>query len=115
MTKQNKTQTQSEQDVKAKQTDLEADQNKPSTDDQFYAEMAHAETGSNRSPRQVHRNAPSRNTEPEPSAHEGSVTTRTPKRPVQGVTSRSAAEESERQEKVVNDRPDAQAGLNRSK
>src|SRR5436190_12318963 len=112
MTKQNRTETQSEQDVKAKQTDLEGDQNKPSTDDQIYAEMAHAETGSNRGPRQVHRNAPSRNTEPETSAHEGSVTTRSPKRPVQGVTSRSAAEESERQEKVVNDRTDARAGLN---
>lgn len=39
----------------------------------------------------------------------------TPGGPVQGVTSHSAVEESERQERVVKDRPDARAGLNRSK
>jgi hypothetical protein len=53
-------------------------------------------------------------TEQESAAHEGSVTTRTPKAPAQGITDRPE-EESKRQQKVVNDRPDAQAGLNRSK
>ena len=41
----------------------------------------------------------------------GSVNTRTPESDQQGITHRSASEESERQRKVVSDRPDAQAGV----
>jgi hypothetical protein len=115
MTRQKSPHTQSQRNTQPEQSDSEADQNVPSTDDQIYSEMAGAETGSNRSPRQVQTDARSRNTEPETSAHEGSVNTRTPRRPVQGITSHSAAEESERQEKVVKERPDVRAGLNRSK
>lgn len=115
MTKQKTPHTQTQQNMKPEQTDSEPDQNAQNTDDQNYAETPGAETATNRSPRMVQTDAPSRNTEPETSAHEGSVSTRTPKRPVQGVTSHSAVEESERQERVVTDRPDARAGLNRSK
>jgi Protein of unknown function (DUF1440) len=115
MTKQKKKPPTQQQDTRPEQTDLESDQDTSNIDDQIYAEMAGAETGSNRSPRQVQRAPASRNAEPEVSAHEGSIATRTTKRPVQGITSHSAAEESERQEKVVKDRPDARAGLNHSK
>lgn len=41
----------------------------------------------------------------------GSVNTRTPESEQQGITHRSASEESERQRKVVSERPDAQAGV----
>jgi hypothetical protein len=41
----------------------------------------------------------------------GSVSTRTPQGDQQGITNHSASEESARQKKVVNERPDAQAGV----
>ena len=41
----------------------------------------------------------------------GSVNTRTPESEQQGITNRSASEESARQRKVVSERPDAQAGV----
>lgn len=41
----------------------------------------------------------------------GSVSTRTPEGEEQGITNRSASEESARQKKVVGERPDAQAGV----
>ena len=76
--------------------------------------MEGAETGTNRSPWRLPRRAQQHNTQSETVAHEGSVTTRTPKRPVEGITQRPD-EEAERQRKVVTDRPDAQAGVNHSK
>lgn len=116
MTEQKTPHTQTQQNTKPEQSDLEADQAGSNTeeDEEIYARMEGAETGSDRSPRKLQTGGSARNTEPETSAHEGSVSTRTPKRPVQGITSHSAEEESERQEKVVNDRPDARAGVNRS-
>jgi len=48
-------------------------------------------------------------------AYEGSISTRTPKSQGQGITPRSSKEENARQEKVVRDRPDAQAGVNHAK
>lgn len=77
--------------------------------------MEGAEPGSDRSPKKAPSRGPRHNTEPETVAHEGPVSTRTPKRPTQGVTPHSAEEESARQQKVVNDRPDAQAGVKHSK
>jgi hypothetical protein len=77
--------------------------------------MEGAETGDYRTPRKTQADGPKHRTEPEPVAHEGGVHTRTPKKPAQGITSHSAEEEGERQEKVVNERPDAQAGVNHSK
>lgn len=120
MTKQKTPHTQTQQNTKPEQTDFEPDQaesNDPelNNEDGIYAHMEGAETGSDRAPRKLQAEAPARNVEPETFAHEGSVFTRTPKRPVQGITTHSAQEESERQEKVVRDRPDARAGVNRSK
>ncbi len=115
MTRQKTPHTQSQQNTKAEQTDFEADQSLSGPDDQTYDQMEGAETGTNRSFSKVEMSAKRHQTEPEASAHEGSVSTRTPKRPNQGITSHSSAEESARQEKVVNDRPDARAGVNRSK
>jgi len=46
---------------------------------------------------------------------EGSLTTRAPEGPGQGITGRSQTEESVGQKKVVENRPDAQAGINPSK
>lgn len=109
--------TQTQQDTTPEQTDLENDGR--DFDDEAheptYENMSDAETGDNRTPRKVQTRAPHHRTEPEEVAHEGSVHTRTPKKPTQGITAHSAEEESERQEKVVNARPDAQAGVNHSK
>ena len=41
----------------------------------------------------------------------GSVSTRSPESDEQGITNRSASEESARQKKVVSERPDAQQGV----
>lgn len=116
MAKQKSPHTQSAQDTVPQQTDLET----PLSDlgheaeERAYEHMEGAESGANRSPRRLPRSAQPHNTQPETVAHEGSVNTRTPKRPVQGITGRPD-EEAERQRKVVNDRPDAQAGVNHSK
>lgn len=114
MTKQKSPHTQTQQDTIPEQSDLEANEqpyeaDSPS-DEELYTRMEGAETGENRSSREIQTRSERHRTEPEVEAHEGSVSTRTPKRPGQGITSHSAAEESERQEKVVNDRPDAEAG-----
>ena len=119
MTKQKSPHTNSQQNMKPEQSDLEPDEQEYETDspeDQaLYQRADGAETGTNRSPREIATRSVEHRTEPEKEAHEGSVTTRTPKRPGQGITSRSLEEESERQEKVVSIRPDARAGVNRSR
>jgi hypothetical protein len=117
MTKQKTPHTQTQQDTTPEQTDLDNDQRgfEAEADDQIYENMEGAETGEERSPRKLHTGGPQHRTEPEQVAHEGSVHTRTPKRPSQGITAHSAEEESARQEKVVNARPDAKAGVNHSK
>lgn len=71
-----------------------------------------AETGSNRSSEHYVRSPGHHNTTPEQAAHVGSVTTRTPSGTSQGIANHSIAEEDARQEGVVRDRPDVQAGLN---
>ena len=119
MTRQKSPHKQTQQNTTPEQTDLETGQQRYETgtgaDEQIYEEVEGAETGGTRTPRKIDTGSVHRRTEPETVAHEGSVSTRTPKRPAQGITSRSAEEESARQEKVVNERPDAQAGVNRSK
>jgi len=79
------------------------------------AGMETADMGGDRSPRKTETRRNRRKSEPAIAAYEGSVSTRTPKNPGQGISNHSAAEESARQEKVVKDRPDAQAGVNHSK
>lgn len=119
MTKQKSPHTQTEQDTKPERTDLERDEQEyeadSRADQELYARMEGAEIGENRSPRKVRTRNMRRRTEPEVIAHEGLVSSRTPKRPSQGISSHSAEQESERQQKVVNARPDAQAGVNHSK
>ncbi len=56
-----------------------------------------------------------RNIEAAEAAFEDTVSTRTPRKPAQGITSHSSEEEAARQQKVVEQRPDAQAGENHSK
>lgn len=115
MTKQKSPHTQTQQNTIPEQTDLEAGEQPYEADspedEKIYTNMQGAETGTNRSPREVQTRSERHRTEPEVKAHEGSVSTRTPKGPAQGITSHSAEEESERQKKVVNNRPDAGAGV----
>jgi hypothetical protein len=116
MTKQKSPHTQSEQNTVPEQTDLETTQSDlgNEAEEKAYEHMEGAESGTNRSPRRLPRSAQQHNTQPETVAHEGSIKTRTPKRLAQGITDRPS-EEAERQRKVVNERPDAQAGVNHSK
>lgn len=116
MTKQKSPHTQTEQNMPREQSDMDSPQSdlNAEAEERTYEHMEGAETGMNRSPRRTPRSAQQHNTEPETVAHEGSIAARAPKRPVEGITDRPE-EESARQRKVVNDRPDAQAGVNHSK
>jgi hypothetical protein len=119
MTRQKSPHTQTQQNTIPEQTDLEANEepyeaDSPS-DEELYRRMEGAETGTNRSPREIQTRSERHRTEPEVEAHEGSLSTRTPESLTQGITSRTATEESERQKKVVEERPDAEAGVKRSR
>jgi len=114
MTKQKTPHTQTQQNTNPEQTDLENDQTGFEADD-AYSRMDGAETGLDKSPRKLDTRAPRHRTEPEGVAHEGAVTSRVSKKPVQGITSHSAREEGARQAKVVRKRPDARAGTRHSK
>jgi hypothetical protein len=113
MTKQKSPHTQTQQNVYPEQDDFEPGQT--GIDEQLYRRTEGAETGTNRSPREVESRTNRHKTEAPDATYEGGVTTRTPKRARQGITSHSAREESKRQEEVVKDRSDAQAGVNRSR
>ena len=114
MTKQKTPHTQTQQNTRPEQTDFDGDQSGSKADEQIYREMEGAQTGTDRSLRKIQTSAiRGRRIQPEATAHEGSLSTRTPKRPTQGISSRSAEEESRRQQKVVNDRSDARAGVNK--
>jgi len=119
VTKQTTPHTQSQQNADPTQADLEPGQNPTEAalgvDSQIYENMEGAETGGTRTPKKTPDLPPEHNTEPATVAYEGSVDTRNPRKPAQGITAHSAEEESDRQKKVVNDRPDAQAGVNHSK
>jgi hypothetical protein len=115
MAKQKTPHTQSKRNAEPEVGDLETAQDDFDGNDPIYSNMDGAETGTNRSPKKMPPRDHSHQLEPETVAHEGLVKTRTPKQEGQGITSRSAEEESARQEKVVKDRPDAQAGVNHSK
>jgi hypothetical protein len=114
MTKQRTPHTQTQQDVEPEQSDLQPEQESSGLDRNSSENSKDAQTGENRNLGKMQVRSTQHRTEPQGAAYEGSVSTRTPKNPGQGITSRSAEEESARQEKVVNDRPDAQAGLNHS-
>jgi hypothetical protein len=115
MTKQKTPHTQTQQNVAPEQTDLDPNEQAADDDKSIYREMQGAETGQDRAPRKVRARSSHNDTAETAAAYEGSLGTRTPKGSAQGITSRSAKAESERQEQVVNDRPDSQAGVNHSK
>ena len=108
-----------QQDTKPEQSDLEANEQEFEADSEadqaIYQEAEGAETGMNRSRREIDARSERRQVEPETEAHEVRLSARTSTGHSQGITAHSAEEESQRQEKVVKDRPDAQAGVNRSK
>jgi hypothetical protein len=112
MTKQRTPHTQTQQDVEPEQSDLQPEQEISGLEQNSSENSKSAQTGENRNLRETQVRSSQHRTELQGSAYEGSVSTRTPKNPGQGITSRSAEEESARQEKVVNDRLDAQAGVN---
>jgi hypothetical protein len=111
--------TQTQQNREPEQTDLEPDQLKQEVgrgkDSDLYREREGAQTGTNRGPEFIPNLRGNPNSEPAAAALEGSTTTRTPGGKEQGITSHSAEEESRRQEKVVKDRPDADAGVNHNR
>jgi hypothetical protein len=82
--------TQSEQNHGPEQSDLEPNEQEfeadSETEERLYSETEGAETGTNRSPKRAQLKGPHHNTEPETVAHEGPASTRTPKRPTQGIT-----------------------------
>jgi hypothetical protein len=118
MSKQTTPHTQTQQNVRPTQSDLEPDQLEQTSGDgdnaRIYAEVNGAESGADRAPRKIPGDSGHHTTEPVPVSYEGNLSTRSPKGEGQGITSRSKDEESTRQEKVVKDRPDAEAGVNHS-
>jgi hypothetical protein len=111
--------TKTQQNRKVDRTDLERDQLEQTSgtgeDAELYRNNEGAQTGTNRAPQTSPDTASNLNTEQAVAAFEGSVTTRTPPGSGQGISSRSADEENEGQQRVVRDRPDAQAGVNHSR
>jgi hypothetical protein len=85
------------------------------TDAETYKNRDGAQTGTNRAPKRFPDTASDLNTEPATAAFEGNLETRTPGGSSQGITSRSSDEENARQQKVVKDRPDAQAAVNQNR
>jgi hypothetical protein len=118
VTKQTTPHTQSQQNRNPAETDLEPGQQQVDAgrggDAELYENMEGSETGGTRTPKKSPDLPAQHNVEPATAAFEGSVSTRTPRKPTQGITAHSSEEESERQEKVVEERPDAQAGVNHS-
>jgi hypothetical protein len=80
-------------------------------DAQLYQNMEGAQTGGTRAFNANDVRNHAHRTMDRGAALTGSVSTRTPESDQQGITNRSASEESARQRKVVSERPDAQAGV----
>jgi hypothetical protein len=119
MAKQKSPHTQSEQNQSQTQMNLEPGELEQmlgtGEDARTYENSDGAQTGGTRSPRHAPKAGVKHNVEPATAAFEGATTSRTVKDPnKQGATNRSSAMENEGQEKVVRDRPDAQAGVNHS-
>jgi hypothetical protein len=80
-------------------------------DAELYENMEGAQTGGTRAFNANDVRSHAHQTIGRSAAMTGSVATRTPESDQQGITNRSASEESARQRKVVSQRPDAQAGV----
>ena len=108
--------TQTQQDRKPEETDLEPGQIEQTAgtgpDEKLYRNHDGAQTGDNRAPEFLPASPSNLKTEPAVAAYEGSVSSRASGGEGQGISNRSAGEESGRQEKVVRDRPDVQASVN---
>jgi hypothetical protein len=111
--------TETEQNRKRDRTDLEPDELEQTSgtgeDAELYRNKEGAQTGTNRAPQTFPDTASNLNTKQAVAAFKGSVTTRTPHGSGQGISSRSADEENEGEQRVVRNRPDAQAGVNHSR
>lgn len=110
--------TQTQQNQNAAQPDLEPNQlaqdSGQGEDAVLYENAEGAQTGGTRA---FNANATKSNlpkVEPRTAAMNGGVDTRTPESENQGITNRSASEESVRQKKVVSERPDALAGVDQT-
>lgn len=113
MTKQKTPHTQSQQNIRVEQTDFDPDQVAES--DELDQLREGARTAGDRSFRKVQTRSARRKIEPATAAYTGSARDRAAKGGRQGITPRAREEESRRQEKVVRSRPDARAGVNRSR
>lgn len=111
--------TQTQQDTQYDQTDLNPD-DMPQTvatgaDASIYENRDGAQTGSERSPKHMPMGANPPNTLQQPVAYEGTLTSRvSDEAERQGISNRSAQSERAGQQKVVDAREDAQAGVNHS-
>ena len=108
------TQTQQNADELASELEPLRDEARENDDSGVYANTASSQTGGTRA---FHANEERINrpdVQQESAAMTGRTNTRTPESEKQGITNRSASEESARQEKVVRDRPDAQAGVDQT-
>ena len=107
--------TQTQQDTPAAQADLKPNQTAQGrgqdNDAALYENMDGAQTGGTRAFNANASDDDLTNTVGGDFAGTGQVKRRTPHSDMQGVTNHSATEESARHEKVVNDRPDAQQGV----
>lgn len=106
--------TQSQQNVPPDQSDFGPDESVHSLD-RANRTGEGAQTGRDRAPERQTGREHLPNTEPAAAAMEGSVTTRIPLSNAQGITNRSANEEAPGQRKVVEQRPDAKAGVNHNR
>lgn len=106
--------TQTQQNMPPDQSDFAPDESAQSFD-RAYRTGEGAQTGRDRAPERQSGRQHLPNTEPASATMEGSVTTRTPQSNTQGITNRSANEEAPGQRKVVEQRPDAKAGVNHNR
>jgi len=111
--------TQSQQNTNFAQTDVNPD-DMPQTvgtgaDAATYENHDGAQTGGTRSPRHTPGSSNPPKTQQQAVSYEGSLTSRTENDAgKQGISNASAASEAPRQEKVVSQREDSQAGVNHS-
>lgn len=118
MAKQTTPHTRTQQNTDSAQADLNPNQNAADSgqgeDRDVYENMESAQTGGTRAFNANAARDDRPNVEPFTAALDGGTDTRTPESEDQGITNRSASEESARQRKVVSERPDATAGVDQA-
>jgi hypothetical protein len=110
--------TQTQQNTDPIQAELEPNQQAADSgqdeDASLYENMDGAQTGGTRAFNANAARSHHPHTEPRTAALNGGINTRTPESDKPGITNRSASEESARQRKVVNEYPDALAGVDQT-